>query len=236
MAGFKTHITVSSLLGVGYGGAAYFMYGVPWPTCALAGGLCGVSGMLPDIDSDSSTPQRESMAFASAVVPMMMLHRFLHWGMSHEQILLAGAAVYLAIRFGAAALLRMYTVHRGMFHSLPAALVFGEVAYLLASGDTLPLRLYTAAAVTIGYLSHLVLDEIYSVEWGHGLHLKKSFGTALKLFGDGAWSNVSCYAKLLFLSAIILYEPGLPQVSSKAGVGPTTKQTATRLIDRIWHR
>ena len=35
MAGFKTHITVSSLLGVGYGGAAYWMYGVPWPTCRV---------------------------------------------------------------------------------------------------------------------------------------------------------------------------------------------------------
>ena len=76
MAGFKTHITVSSLLGVGYGGAAYLMYGVPWPTCALAAGLCGVSGMLPDIDSDSGTPLHESMAFAAAVVPMMLLHRF----------------------------------------------------------------------------------------------------------------------------------------------------------------
>ena len=141
MPGFKTHITGSSLLGVGYGGAAYFMYGVPWPTCALAGGLCSVSGMLPDIDSDSSTPQRESMAFASAVVPMMLLHRFQHWGMSHEMIILAGAAVYLLIRFGVAALLRRYTVHRGMFHSLPAAVVFGEIAFLLAAGDDLRLRI-----------------------------------------------------------------------------------------------
>ena len=48
--------------------------------------------------------KRESMAFASAVVPMMLLHRFQHWGMSHESIILAGAAVYLLIRFGLAAL------------------------------------------------------------------------------------------------------------------------------------
>jgi len=237
MAGFKTHITVSSLLGVGYGGAAYFMYGVPWPTCALAGGLCGVSGMLPDIDSDSSTPQRESMAFASAVVPMMLLHRFQHWGMSHELILLAGAAVYLLIRFGAAALLRLYTVHRGMFHSLPAAVVFGEVAFLLASGDDMRLRIYKAAAVTIGYLSHLVLDEIYSVEWNHGrLHLKSSFGTALKLFGQSSWANISAYAKLAVLAAVILFEPQWPESPSQPGIGPSVHQTASRLIDRIWHR
>lgn len=236
MAGFKTHITVSSLLGVGYGSAAYFMYGLPWPTCTLAAGLCGVSGMLPDIDSDSSTPQRESMAFASAVVPMMLLHRFRHWGLSPESMILAGAAVYFLIRFGAAALLRMYTVHRGMFHSIPAAIVFGELAFLLASGDEIQLRIFTAAAVSIGYFSHLLLDEIYSVEWAHGFHLKSSFGTAIKFFGQGPWGNLSVYLKLILLSALILVEPQPATSSSEhAGAAPA-KATATRLLDRIWHR
>jgi hypothetical protein len=234
MPGFKTHITGSTLLGIGYGGAACFAYGVPWPTCALAAGLCSVSGMLPDLDSDSSTPQRESMAFASAVVPMMLIHRFRHLG-TPEMMILTGAAAYLLIRFGAAALLQWYTVHRGMFHSIPAALVFGEVAFLLASGDTLYLRLFTAGAVTLGYLSHLVLDEIWSVEWAHGLHLKSSFGTALKLWGEGAWSNVSCYAKLLILTAAILFVPQIPDQSA-SGDTHSAPQTATRLIDRIWHR
>jgi hypothetical protein len=236
MAGFKTHISVSSLIGVGYGGVAHFMYGIPWPTCALAGGLCGVSGMLPDVDSDSSTPQRESMAFASAVVPMMLLHRFQHWGMSHEMILLAGAAVYLLIRFGAAALLRLYTVHRGMFHSIPAALVFGEFAFLLAAGDELSIRIFVGAAVTLGYLTHLVLDEIYSIEWSHGLRLKSSFGTALKLFGHGTWGNLTTYAKLAILLAAILFEPQWPVPPSQPGASPSVQQTATRLIDKVLRR
>ena len=225
-------------MGVGYGGAAYFMYGVPWPTCALASGLCGVSGMLPDIDSDSSTPQRESMAFASAVVPMMLLHRFQHWGLSPESMILAGAAVYLLIRFGAAALLQMYTAHRGMFHSLPAAAVFGELAFLLAAGDDLTLRIFVGAAVTIGYLSHLTLDEIYSVEWSHGFRLKSSFGTALKFWGQGAWSNISIYAKLTILTAAILFEPqgSTSTTPNQAGVSRPAQQTATRLIDRILRR
>jgi hypothetical protein len=235
MPGFKTHITGSTLLGAGYGAGAYLAYGVPWPTCALAAGLCSVSGMLPDLDSDSSTPQRESMAFASAIVPMMLSHRFRHMNMTPEMMILAGAAAYLLIRFGAGALLRWYTVHRGMFHSIPAALVFGEVTFLLASGDTLYLRLFTAGAVTLGYLSHLVLDEIWSVEWAHGMHLKSSFGTALKFFGEGTWSNVSCYAKLLILTAAVLFVPQIPdQPTSGSALSPP--QTATRLIDRIWHR
>jgi hypothetical protein len=154
---------------------------------------------------------------------------------THEMTLLAGAAAYLLIRFGASALLQWYTVHRGMFHSIPAALVAGEIAFLLASGDDIRLRLFTGGAVTLGYLSHLVLDEIWSVEWARGLHLKSSFGTALKIYGAGTWSNLSCYTKLLVLTAIILFVPQLPAPPT-SGAGHSQQQTATRLIDRILHR
>ena len=234
MPGFKTHITASTLLGVGYGGAAYVMYGVPWPTCALAGGLCSVSGMLPDIDSDSGTPLRESMAFAAAVVPMMLLHHFQHWGLSHELIILAGAAVYLLIRFGLSALLKRFTVHRGMFHSLPAAAIFGEIAFLLASGDDWRLRAYKAGGVVLGFLSHLILDEIYSIQWSRG-RLKKSFGTAVKFFGHGWLSNLATYAGLALLAALIFYEPQWSRNPDRAG-NASVQQAATRLIDGIWHR
>ena len=235
MAGFKTHITVSSLLGAGYGGAAYFVYGVPGPTCLLAGGLCGVSGMLPDIDSDSGTPVHESMAFAAAVVPMMLIHRFQHWGLSHELIVLAGAGVYLLIRFGRAALGKRFTVHRGMFHSLPAAVIFGEIAFLLASGDDWRLRAYKAGGVVVGFLSHLVLDEIYSIQWSRG-RLKNSFGTAVKLFGQGWLLNLATYAGLALLAAAIFFEPQLSQNPGRPGNSASIQQAATQLIDRVLHR
>lgn len=234
MAGFKTHITVSSLLGAGYGGAAYLMYGMPWPTCVLAGGLCSVSGMLPDLDSDSGTPLRESMAFAAAVVPMLLLHRFQRLGMSHELMILAAAATYLLIRFGGAALLKHCTVHRGMFHSLPAAAIFGEIAFLLAPGDDLGLRAYNAGGVVVGYLSHLLLDELYSIGWRRGgFGLKHSFGTALKLFGPSGWANLSTYAKLAVLTAIILWEPQGPPPSGHLISGQPHE---IRIIDRLLDR
>jgi membrane-bound metal-dependent hydrolase YbcI (DUF457 family) len=237
MAGFKTHITVSSVLGVSYGGAAFFAAGVPWPTSVLAGGLCGVSGMLPDIDSDSGTPLRESVAFAAAVVPMMALHHFQRWGMSNESIVLAGAVIYLLVRFGLAAMLKRYTVHRGMFHSIPAALVCGELAFLLASGDDTRLRVYKAGGVVLGYLSHLLLDEIYSFQWHRGrLRLKSSFGTALKLFGRSGWANLTTYAKLLILSGIIFVEPHGPQTAVKPADPSSIQQSAHRILDRVLQR
>ena len=237
MAGFKTHITVSSVLGLGYGSAACFGYGVPWSTCVLAGGLCGVSGMLPDIDSQSGTPLRESVAFAAAVVPMMLLDRFQQMVMSHELMILAAAAIYLAIRFGLSWFLKRCTVHRGMFHSLPAAVIFGQLAFLLASGDDVRLRIYKAGAVVLGSVSHLVLDEIYSVQWRRGRpRVKHSFGSAFKLFGHSRWANASAYAKLALLSAVILWEPPWPTAPTNRGDSSSIQQSAVRIIDRVLHR
>ena len=209
MAGFKTHITVSTIAGLGYGGAAYWFYHVPIPTCVLAGGLCAVSGMLPDIDSDSGRPLRESIAFAAAIIPMMLVDRFSKFGLATETMVLIGAFAYLIIRFGAASLLRKITVHRGMLHSLPAAIIFGEVAFLLASGDDIYLRYYKAGGVVAGYLSHLILDEIYSIEWHHGhLRLKKSFGTGIKVLGHKILPNLATYSLLALFTMLAVKEPG----------------------------
>jgi len=233
MADFKRHLTASSLLGVGYGAGAYLLYDVPVPTCVLAGGLCGVSGMLPDLDSGPGVPLRESMALAAAVVPMMLIDRFEQFGMSPELIVLAGAMLYLFIRFGLAALLRKYTVHRGMFHSLPAALIFGELAFLLASGS-IELRIYKAGGVLVGYLSHLLLDELYSIEWYRGrLRLKRSFGTALKIFGTSWWSNITTYLKLAVLTFVVLKEPGWMQEHYSTQIKKPVEQTAGKVMGRI---
>ena len=207
MAGFKTHITVSTLAGAGYGAAAYAFFDVPGPACILAGGLCSVSGMLPDIDSGPGRPLKESLAFAAAVVSTMLVDRFQQFGWSMESIILAGALVYLLVRFGMAELLKRYTVHRGMFHSIPAAIIFGEFAYLLAAGD-LHLRLYKAGGVVLGYMIHLVLDEMWSVYYVRGrMQVKKSFGTAIKFFDrHKVWPNVSAYAKLALMTFLALQD------------------------------
>jgi len=234
MANFKTHITFSSLLGAGYGGAAWWFFDVPVPTCVLAGGLCGVSGMLPDIDSGPGKPLRESTAFAAAVVPMMMIDRLRQFGLCNEWIILIGAATYLFIRFVLGSMLKRYTVHRGMFHSIPAAIIFAEVAFLLASGEDLYLRLYKAGGVFAGYMAHLLLDELYSIEWKRGrLRLKQSFGTAIKLFGRGWWPNISTFAKLAVLTYIALKEPGWMQQHYREKIVPTVQHTANNVNDAV---
>ena len=191
MAGFKAHITGSTLMGIGYGVAGY-AYGIPWPICAVSGLGCSFAGMLPDLDSDSGVPVREMLSILAAVVPALMLPRFQQLGLQHEQLLLAVVVLYFAIRVGLGALFKHYTAHRGMWHSLPAAAAAGLVTFELVCGSTLEIRLYKALAVVLGFVTHLVMDELWSVDLNGGIpRLKKSAGTALKLWTtNGLWPNI----------------------------------------------
>jgi hypothetical protein len=207
MAGFQTHITVSSLLGAGYAWWIHGQYDLPWPTAAVAGGLCGIAGMMPDLDSDSGIPARETIGFAAAIVPMLLFNRLQHLGLTMEQMILVGAPIYLVIRFGVGAILKEFTVHRGMFHSIPAMFIAGLVTYLLSDSTTTTVRVLKAAAVSLGYLSHLVLDEIWSVEVTlAGSRLKSSSGTAVKFFGNRAPANVMCYGLLMLATFGVLQD------------------------------
>jgi membrane-bound metal-dependent hydrolase YbcI (DUF457 family) len=208
MAGFRTHITTSSVLGIGYGAAAYFAYDMPPATCVLAAGLCGVAGMLPDVDSDSGVPLRETMAFGAAVVPMLMIDRFQHMGLSTEWMILAAALIYVFIRFGVAEFIKRYTVHRGMWHSLPAAAIAGLLTFLVYSREDLAPRLFVCGGVVLGFLSHLLLDELWSIELSSGrLGFKKSFGTAIKLWSKSRWANLSTYGKLMIVAVMAVGDP-----------------------------
>ena len=83
-----------------------------------------------------------------------------------------------------------YTVHRGMFHSIPALLIFTGLAFLICGSTNLHLRYFKAGGVFLGVVSHLMLDEIYSVEWAGGRwRFKSSFGTALEALGRRLWGE-----------------------------------------------
>lgn len=200
MAGFKTHISTSTLVGVVYGYWGVTTQGMSIESGLLAGGLCSVAGMLPDLDSDTGIPLRETTLFLSAVIPILMVDRFRDMGLSHEAMALAAMLIYILIRFVVVEFFRRYTVHRGMWHSIPAALSAGLGAYLIMPCPSEAIRVYKSLAVLIGFLTHLILDEIWSLDFRRGrMRVKKSFGTALKFFGNDWWANVSAWGKLALL-------------------------------------
>ncbi len=196
MAGFRMHISVSTGCGLAYGAAAVNPLGFETATAVLAAGVTGVGGMLPDLDSDSGVPVRAASGLIAAMSPLLLLPRFHAAGFSYDGTLAGMAVFYLAVRYPLAGLFKRVTVHRGMWHSLPAMLIAGLVVFLEYGGPHRT-KLLLAGGVMIGFFSHLVLDEMYSVDFnGIRVKLKSSAGTAVKLVSPSVWATCVCYGLL----------------------------------------
>lgn len=230
MAGYREHISISGLLGAVYGGTATFVMAFTPVQGALAGVLTWVSGMLPDLDSQSGKPVREVFSLAAAAAPFCLMSRLQKWGGNPEGAMLIAVLMYVTIRYGGAILLGWFCVHRGMFHSIPAMLIAAEIAFLAYESDALIVKLLMAGGVALGFLSHLVLDEVYAVEWtGIRLRLNKFAGSAMKFFGPRFLPNIVTYSLLAVLTYATLVDVGLlaePGTSDAKSTPPAVRQAA----------
>ena len=212
MANFQKHLSTSVALGAAYGTLGHLQYGLPLPSCMLSAGLCTIAGLLPDLDSDNGVILRESLALTAAVAPMLMLQRLRELGLPQETIVLSSGLIYIIIRFGLGEMLKRCTVHRGMWHSIPAAAIAALIIYYLCACPEVNSRLFKAGAVFVGYIWHLLLDEIFAFETTMGrLRVKKSFGTALKFLSRDSAANMIVYAGLGAAILLVMKDPNLQQ-------------------------
>ena len=220
MASYRGHLAFAAGLGVAYGGVGLWSWGLDWGTALLGAGLTTLGGLLPDLDSDSGVPVRELFGVAAAVTPFLLHDRLQLEGVSREQTLVLLAGVYLFIRYVLSSVFKHWTVHRGMFHSIPALLIAGLATYLLYPrypGDHVVVRLFLAGGVMLGFLSHLVLDELCSVDLtGARLRLNKYAGSALKLASSSWGATLTAYLLLAALS----YQTWLEWFPAEAGPRP----------------
>jgi hypothetical protein len=187
VASYRGHLAFSSALGAGYGAWAVWQWHMDWGPVLLGSGLTALGGLLPDLDSDSSVPFREVFGLAAAIAPFLLIHRVLTLGFTIDQTLVVATGIYLFIRYGVRSVFKKATVHRGMFHSIPAMAIAGLVVFLIHLGSGTD-RLFLAGGVMLGFLSHLVLDKLYDVDiLGGKLHLKTGAGSPLK-FVSASWS------------------------------------------------
>lgn len=208
MAAFKQHVTFSSLLGVGYA-AALGGTGNDWVHSILAGGLCGLAGMLPDLDSPSGRPVRELFGITAIAMPLLLAYRLRRSGLEPEQLVLLAAGLYLLIRFGLSWVFKHLTVHRGMFHSIPAMLIAGEAVFLAHDCPDRLGRLTLSGGIMLGFLSHLVLDEIYAVDMNGVMpRFNKAAGSALKFFSQSWLATAACWLLLGGLSYLVAVDLG----------------------------
>ncbi len=98
-------------------------------------------------------------------------------------------------------------MHRGIIHSIPMAFIWGAVVFLVYHRAPSLIQNVTAASATIGFITHLVIDETFSlVDINGGRFMpKRSFGTALKFFSNSIVANLIIYGCL----ALLLYWCGI---------------------------
>ncbi len=144
---------------------------------------------------------------------MFLVHhvlRFFKLPYDAETILLCLIVLYILIRFGVSELVNRLSIHRGMFHSIPAMFIAADIAYLGYPGPNIKSKILMATGVAIGFLSHLILDEIYSVELsGVAVRLKKSAGSALKIAGPEFVPNVFAFALFCTANFAVLSQMGI---------------------------
>jgi len=183
MANFTTHIAIGTVVS-GALATLTLAADVVAPQNLVAVTLAGALGsVLPDIDLKDSRPSRAMFAglaiFASFAVLFNAATKF-----SIAELWLLWLGTLLLVRYGLHTVFHRLSVHRGIWHSILAA-VFCSVAtaivfrYLLDKPDGV--SWLAAAFMFVGYITHLTLDEIYSVDV-MDTRIKSSFGTALKLF------------------------------------------------------
>ena len=199
MADFKAHTNVGTLWGLLLGTVSVIS-----DFCSLIGGivilfLAAASSAAPDIDSHTGRPRELVLSFLGIAIPIVLLFNISD-STSSENILAATLISFFLVRYILGYLLAKFTVHRGLWHSVPAAVLCSEITYLLFFDLPVKVRLLYALSVLGGFISHLLLDELYSVKV-LALDTKRSFGTALKFTGPSKLQTFLLYF-LIFCSAV----------------------------------
>jgi hypothetical protein len=202
MANFNTHISIATAASMGAALVAAKIHLIATADMPWLIFLGTLGGLLPDIDASNSRPVKLLFNVLALMGVAAALHAFKD-GYAPYPLLLIVAGAYLFIRYVMFALFNALTVHRGVFHSVLAALFFALlmtcISYHFLHWDVLHAWL-NGIFIAVGFIVHLLLDELYSVDLSNS-RMKNSFGTALKLF---SYDNMTASA-LLTICTMMLY-------------------------------
>lgn len=183
MANFTTHIAAGTVA-AGALATLTLAADVVAPENLIAVTMAGVLGsVLPDIDLKDSRPGRAMFAGLGIFFSFAVLFTFAtKYSVAELWILWLGTLV--AVRYGLHWVFHHLAVHRGIWHSLLAA-TFCAAATAVVFHHVLDrhegVAWLAAGFMFVGFLVHLALDEIYSVDV-MDVRMKASYGTAMKLF------------------------------------------------------
>jgi membrane-bound metal-dependent hydrolase YbcI (DUF457 family) len=204
MANFPTHIAVGTVVS-GALATVTVAADLVAPENIVAVTLAGVLGsVLPDIDLKDSRPARAMFAGLAVFFSFAVLFS-LERKYSIAEMLILWIGTLLFVRYIAKEIFFRFSYHRGIWHSLLAmvfcAFVTCWIYSKLLQRDAAVAWL-AAGFMSIGFLTHLILDEIYSVDV-MDTRIKASFGTALKLVDSKHWGHSTAMAVATLLVFLV---------------------------------
>lgn len=207
MANFQTHLG-GAALGGGLIASSILATGMTTLPQAISGWLLVMlGGLLPDIDSNHSNVVRGLFSVFGGMIAILSII-ILGADASIVMMWLAGTVSFIFVRYGLWYAFSRFTVHRGIFHSLLAGALFSLLAAAL-SYQLVELNSKVSWLMGIclfsGFVIHLLLDECYSVDLVNG-RIKRSFGTAMKLFDYNNWLN-SLWMLMAGVALLLLAPP-----------------------------
>jgi membrane-bound metal-dependent hydrolase YbcI (DUF457 family) len=198
MAGYKAHMAFGMVTAAGWTFIVIMLSLVSvWflPIIFIA---TVVGAFLPDLDSDTSVPLKILLVIfsvlGSAVAGWIVFNQE-----DSSWLRLGGISAFsgLFIYYGIGGIFKKLTNHRGIFHSIPAVLLSALLTLTLLNQIELDvnIKIIISLGVGLGYLCHLILDELNSTVNLGGIPFipNKSIGTALKLYSKNWKISLGVY-------------------------------------------
>lgn len=219
MAQYQSHVTFSVVTGIVYALLGVFFLQVFPEHAMLASVIVVIAGILPNIDEGGSAPAQELGGLLAAISPLVLIEFFpgLRSG-GVARIALIVICCYFLTRLIVVRALQKFTNHRGMIHSIPAAIITSELVYLLFWDLFWQDRLYLAGGAFVGYFSHLFLDASTNLDLvGKAMGNAGKKAPALKLKGPSFGSTVVMYTSMIVLGWFVVQD-FYPHLHSYAAV------------------
>jgi hypothetical protein len=211
MAGYKAHLATGLLIGVIATISAFVVLAIdilfsPFIFLAIV-----IGSFLPDLDSDTGMPVKMLFASLGMVTAIwagyLMLERV---GDEPYKSIATIMGAYCAVYIILQRIFKRFTKHRGLFHSILALLIaMLTLNYLLLIFEfSLVESGLLSVSLGVGYLGHLILDEINSVVNLSGIPFipNKSLGSALKIVSKSKHVNVIAFTILSILFIMTYFQ------------------------------
>lgn len=204
MAGYKSHIAFGILTSIGWSIFLLTFSLISIWFLPVVFFFTVIGAFLPDLDSETGLPLKILLMILSLIGSMLVgWITFNSERVSFNYSIGYSLSSFLLIYYGIGGIIKRVTKHRGIFHSIPSVLLSTLITltfldYFLISDS---IKVLLSLSVGIGYLSHLILDEMNSVVNLEGIPFipKKSLGTALKFYSNRWKVNILVYSFVIFL-------------------------------------